>query len=64
MRASISRECAGLFTQITDFLALVLCKADQMSRTRRAVFTFCTNTSKTGHPVALAAFIADGRFNQ
>ena len=36
----IGGKRAGTLTQITYFISLILCEANQMTRTRRPVFTF------------------------
>ena len=53
-----------MLAQIPHFIALILCKADQMPRSRRSVLTLGAQTAKTRHPVPDSAFVTDsGNWN-
>lgn len=64
LHPGIGGKRAGTLTQISYFISLILRKADEMTGTRRSVFSFRTQTPETRHPVTLSALVTDAGLNQ
>ena len=64
LHPGIGGKRAGTLTQISYFISLILRKADEMTGTRRSVFSFRTQIPETRHPVTLSALVTDAGLNQ
>ena len=60
----IRRKRAGVFAKVSQFVALILREAHQMTGARGAVFAFRAKAAEAGHPVAAPALVVRAGMNQ